>query len=122
MEYKTLSDLGIKRPNEISNYSLSYNCNDSTDILRIKYTRKKGSLLPVAKKFTFPKRKMPGINIDNMTEVSPTLKKAVAELDDILDKDKSNKDRKKELMSELSEFQSYVCHRITEFKSEIDKL
>ncbi len=122
--YPALLSLGINRPHEISSYSLS-STND-VDILRICYTRQKGSLLPTSKKFKFPRRPIPGIHPQPgeslMTEISPALEEAVEELSQLLSKERSFQDRKTELLRELDEFEEYVSLQIAEFKAEIEQL
>ncbi len=122
--YPALLSLGINRPHEISSYTLS-STND-VDILRIRYTRHKGSLLPVSKKFKFPRRPIPGIHPKPgeslVTEISPALEEAVEELSQLLSKEHSVEDRKKELLHELDEFEHYIRVQIAEFKAEIEKL
>ncbi len=122
--YPALLSLGINRPHEISSYTLS-STND-VDILRIRYTRQKGSLLPTSKKFKFPRRPMPGIHPQPgespMTEISPALEEALEELSQLLSKDLTFKERKVELLRELDEFEEYVRLQVSEFKAEIEKL
>ena len=47
-EYKTLGEMKIRNPREIARYSVQTleHPDDHTDVLRIVYKRKKGSLLP----------------------------------------------------------------------------
>lgn len=122
--YPALLSLGINRPHEISSYTLS-STND-VDILRVRYTRQKGSLLPTSKKFKFPRRPMPGIHPQPgeamMTEISPALEEALEELSQLLSKEVALKDRKAELLRELDEFEEYIRLQISEFKAEIEKL
>ncbi len=122
--YPALLSLGVNRPHEISSYTLS-STND-VDILRIRYTRQKGSLLPTSKKFKFPRRPIPGIHSQPgeslMTEISPALEEALEELSQLLSKEHSLKDRKTELLRELDEFEDYIRVQIAEFKAEIEKL
>ncbi len=122
--YPALLSLGINRPHEISSYTLS--SSNDVDILRIRYTRQKGSLLPTSKKFKFPRRPIPGIHPQPgqsmMTEISPALEEALEELSQLLSKDLTFKDRKTELLRELDEFEEYVRLQVSEFKAEIEKL
>lgn len=124
MTYPALKNLGINRPHEISSYTLS--TNNDEDILRIRYTRQKGSLLPTAKKFKFPRRPMPGIQVQpgevGITEISPALEDALAELSQLLKENTSFDDRRDVLLQELSEFEDYIHVRIGEFKTEIEQL
>ncbi len=122
--YPALLSLGINRPHEISSYTLS--STSDVDILRIRYTRQKGSLLPVSKKFKFPRRPIPGTHPKPgqsvMTEISPALEEAVEELSRLLSKEHLLKDKKTELLRELDEFENYIKVQIAEFKAEIEHL
>lgn len=124
MSYPALKNLGINRPYEISGYTLS--THNDIDTLRIKYVRQKGSLLPTAKRFQFPRRPMPGIHTIPgeavMTEISPALEEALEELSLLLDQQQSNHDKKEVLLKELDEFETYVSEQIKEFKAEIEQL
>lgn len=124
MSYPALKNLGINRPHEISGYTLA-STND-VDTLRIKYVRQKGSLLPTAKKFKFPRRPIPGVQPapgeSPMTEISPALEEALAELSQLLSDQSSTQDRKAELLQEVDEFEEYVRVRMAEFRAEIEKL
>lgn len=124
MSYPALKNLGINRPHEISSYTLS-STND-IDTLRIRYTRQKGSLLPASKKFKFPRRPMPGVQVvpgeSVMTEISPALEAALGELSHLLSETASLADKKTELLHDIDEFEEYVRVRLAEFKAEIEKL
>ena len=80
--------MGIFDPEEINRYSVQ--TIDEVDLLRIVYTRKKGSLLAASKRFRFPRtEKMAlgdgqGRETQMYTEVSPELNKAMVELDKIV--------------------------------------
>lgn len=124
MSYPALKNLGINRPLEISGYTLS--THQDVDTLRIKYNRQKGSLLPTTKRFQFPRRPMPGMPVVPgeavMTEISPALEDALAELSQLLSDTHATKDKKAELLQELDEFESFIKTRLAEFRSEIEQL
>lgn len=123
MSYPALENLGIMRPHEISGYTLSTTNNEDT--LRIKYRRQKGSLLPTARKYTFPRRPMPGTTSADgqyLTEVSPALEDALNELSRLLSEKDDSHDRKAELLHEIEEFESYIRVQLAEFREEIEKL
>ncbi len=124
MSYPALKNLGINRPHEISAYTLI--SNNDVDILRIKYVRQKGSLLPTAKKFKFPRRPIPSVQPiagqPAMTEISPALEEALEELSRLLSDASSTQDKKAELLHEIDEFEEYVHIRMAEFRAEIEKL
>ncbi len=124
MTYPALKSLGINRPHEISGYTLSTEAN--VDTLRVRYARQKGSLLPTSKRFKFPRRPMPGVHVapgePEMTEISPALEEALEELSDLLSADKSERDKKAELLQEIDEFESFIRAQLSDFRAEIEKL
>jgi hypothetical protein len=124
-EYKTLREMKVKRPDQIDRYSVQ--SVDNTDVLRIVYKRKKGSLLPDSKRFRFPRIKKTAMEdsgrrkIDIRWEVSPFLQKAVSELDHILDAEISEKRRKAIILEELRLLQQDAAHRIDYIRSLIEE-
>ncbi len=124
MSYPALKNLGINRPHEISSYTLS--TSGDVDTLRIRYARHKGSLLPTSKRFQFPRRPMPGVHVEPgepmMTEISPALEEALAELSDLLSEAKSETTKKEQLLKELDEFETLIRGQLADFRAEIEKL
>jgi len=53
--YPRLDEMGVKNPQQIEKFAVY--TTDSFDVLRIIYQRKKGSLLPVSRKYRFPRVK-----------------------------------------------------------------
>lgn len=119
----TLQEMGIKNPQEIIGYSLFVVGNK--DVLRINYKRKKGSLLPVAKRFSFPRQSklVPSNGSQELiNEISPLLSKAIDELDNLL-KDKNNKSIKKvDLQDELNSLEFEMNSRIKTLKKMIESM
>jgi hypothetical protein len=120
-EYKTLREMKVKRPDQIDRYSVQSVHN--TDVLRIIYKRKKGSLLPESKRFRFPRIKKTAMEdsgrrkIDIRWEVSPFLQKAVSELDHILETEISEKRRREIILDELRQLEEDAAHRIDYIRS-----
>ncbi|MEM7564660.1 MAG: DUF3461 family protein, partial [Pseudomonadota bacterium] len=54
-EYPRLAEMGIQNPQQIEKFAV-YTVGN-TDILRIIYDRKPGSLLPVSRRYKFPQVK-----------------------------------------------------------------
>ena len=54
-DYPRLTEMGIRNPQEIEKFAI-YTVGH-TDILQITYDRKKGSLLPVIRRYKFPQEK-----------------------------------------------------------------
>lgn len=124
MAYPALRNLGINRPHEISGYTLS--SEGDVDTLRIRYTRQRGSVLPTSKRFKFPRRPMPGVQVKPgtpiMTEISPALEEALAELSALINEAKTEANRKAELLKEIDEFEGFIRAQLAEFRTEIEKL
>lgn len=87
--YPALAEMGIVRFHEISSYRLSQN-GDNEDVLRVKYKRTKGSLLPHSRKYKFGRSMKTFVadggtaRMDHNYEISPFLLKAVSELDSLV--------------------------------------
>ena len=62
--YPRLTEMGISNPQQIEKFAIY--STDSNDILRIVYKRKKGSVLPVSKKYKFDRVKK-SIMVDSGT-------------------------------------------------------
>jgi len=124
-EYKTLGEMKIRNPREIARYSVQTleHPDDHTDVLRIVYKRKKGSLLPESKRFRFPRIKKTAVEdsgtrkMDIRWEVSPFLQKAVSELDQILSTDLSKKETIKTILEEMRLLEDEAAHRIDYIRS-----
>lgn len=119
-QYPNLAQMGVQNPQDIIGYTLSHIA-PATDVLKIKYQRPKGSLLPVTRSYNIG-RAVQTRMIDSGTartgeiyEISPVLAKAITELDTIVDA-KSNRDElKKYILTELERVE-------VEFVAEIQAL
>lgn len=126
-ESPTLLEMGIKRCEEITHYSLRQD-GKSRDILKIYYKRKKGSVLPERKTFKFGRSaKMVTDNSAvsgsiEVFEISPFLLKAVAELDQIVDLYQSDKDKVKLMIKRLEQLEKDVSFSTHEIKSVLKSL
>lgn len=106
MQYPNLAQMGVQNPQEIIGYTLSH-ITPATDVLKIKYQRPKGSLLPVTRSYNIG-RAVQTRMIDSGTattgeiyEISPILSKAIYELDQIVDAKTSKDQLKKHILAEL---------------------
>ena len=125
-KHESLTRMGIQNPDEIARYEL-YSV-ENTDILRIIYDRKKGSILPVTRKYRFPQLKKSTL-VDSGTretrvlfESSAELRRAVAELDGLMKSRKSTAVGKEALVSEVRLLEEEVAARINHIKSLIDQM
>ena len=126
IEYEALTKMGIQKPEEIVRYEL-YSV-DQKDILRIIYDRKKGSFLPVTKKYRFPQIKKSTL-VDSgsgqaqvIFESSAEVRNAVAELDRLTKGKKTSVEGKEALVNELRLMEEEVNARIGHLKNLIDQI
>jgi hypothetical protein len=130
LEYKTLREMKVKRPDQIDRYSVQTieRSDEHTDVLRVVYKRKKGSLLPESKRFRFPRIKKTAIEdsgtrkMDIRWEVSPFLQKAVSELDQILSTDLSKKDTITLILEEMRRLEEDAGLRIDYIRSLVKEI
>lgn len=125
-KYEALTSMGIQSPDEIARYEL-YSV-DQTDILRIIYDRKKGSILPVTRKYRFPQLKKSTL-VDSGTretrvlyESSAELRNAVSELDDLMKSRKATSVGKEALVGEMRLLEVELTARINHIKNLIDRM
>jgi len=120
--YPALEEMGITRAHQISAYSLRQDGADK-DVLKIRYKRAKGSLLPESRTYKFG-RSLKTVIADGGTsrmehtyEISPFLLKAIAELDSLVISNKATdatvnsrigEERLAELLKEFDELESLV--------------
>ncbi len=126
IEYEALTKMGIQKPEEIVRFEL-YSV-DQMDILRIIYDRKKGSFLPVTKKYRFPQIKKSTL-VDSgsgqaqvIFESSAEVRNAVAELDRLMKGRKTSVAGKEALVNELRLMEEEVNARIGHLKNLIDQI
>ena len=124
--YPTLTEMGINNPGEIERFSL--NTINNIDIIRIVYTRKKGSLLPASKRFRFGRATKTVIadsgsrKTEVVHEISPFVQKAVAELEHIIDSRGLQVEHAKLIKEEVQRLHEEVASRLAYIESLIDKM
>lgn len=125
-DYPALTAMGIKNPEQIARYAVFVT--DNTDILRLIYARKKGSLLPVSKKFRFPRIKKNAI-VDSGTrkteiifESSNEFRNALTELERLTSKRSDSGELKKLLMHELKMLEEESALRTAYIKQLIENI
>ena len=120
----------IKRPTQIDRYSVQTieHPDVHTDVLRIVYKRKKGSLLPESQRFRFPrikKTEMQDSGTRKMNirwEVSPFLQKAVSELDQLLTIELSKEENIKLILEEMRRLEEDAAHRIDYIRGLVNEI
>lgn len=103
--YPTLSEMGVLHPKQIDSFSI--NSIGYIDVLRIVYTRPKGSILPLTKTYKFPrvqKTVSSGTGPDAAGAVmqsNPAFRAAIEELKSILHAKESAQNIAAEIVEEL---------------------
>jgi hypothetical protein len=122
----TLTEMGVANPDDIARYTI-YTIHD-TDVLRIIYSRKKGSLLPVSKTFKFPRIKK-SVLVDSGTrktqvlfERNPSFDNALTEIEAILENQKNQDQLNQVLADEILQLEAEMTSRIDYIKSLINKV
>lgn len=124
--YPALEEMGITRAHQISTYTLRPDGAEK-DVLKIRYKRAKGSLLPESRTYKFG-RSLKTVIADGGTsrmehtyEISPFLLKAVSELDTLVTSNGEvktavtssvSKERVAELVKEFEELENLVSGQI----------
>lgn len=125
-EYKALDKMGVQNPEQIARFA--FYTVDKTDILHIVYNRKRGSVLPVSRKYKFPQIKKSTL-VDSGTrqtqvlyESAPTFRNAITELNRIMKKKETKEDMHKVIADEVRLLEEDVAVRIDYIKSLVKKL
>jgi len=124
--YPALTSMGVQNPEQIARFA-TYTTEDY-DILRIIYERKKGSLLPVSRKYKFDRIKKSTI-VDSGTrqtevlfESAPEFQNALDELGQLMSARESKDETRKLIAEEVASLEEDVAARMSYIKSMMDKL
>jgi len=124
--YPKLTEMGIRHPLEIEKFGV-YTVGN-TDVLQVTYNRKKGSLLPVIRRYKFPQVKE-SVVVDSgtrQTEVlfksTPAFREALHELEALKLARDQGKDLKALLEEEIRLLQEDISLRTDYIKSLISQL
>ncbi len=124
-KFPALDSMGVKNPKQIARYAIYMS--ENTDILRIVYDRKKGSILPVSRKYRFPRLKKSTLvdsgtrQTDILYESSAEFRHAVAELDSLMDSRGSAVENQKLILEEVQALEEEVTARIHYIRTLIEK-
>lgn len=125
-DYPKLTEMGIKHPQEIEKFAI-YTVG-RTDILQITYDRKKGSLLPVSRRYKFPQIKK-SVLVDSGTrqtetlfESSPEFREALHELEVLKAAREKGLDLATMIREEIRHLEEDIALRTQYIKSLLDKL
>lgn len=124
--YPKLAEMGITRPEEIEKFAV-YTVGN-TDILQVTYNRKKGSILPVIRRYKFPQVKE-SVMVDSGTrrtetlfKSTPAFREALHELEELKLARDQGKDLKAHLQEEIRLLQEDVALRTEYIQTLIDRL
>ncbi|NKB77522.1 MAG: DUF3461 family protein [Gammaproteobacteria bacterium] len=124
-KFPALSSMGVQNPEQIARYAIYMT--ENTDVLRIIYDRKKGSILPVSRKYRFPRLKKSTL-VDSGTrqtgvlyESSAEFRHAVTELESLMDSRGDAKENQKLVLEEIRALEEDVAARIHYIKTLIEK-
>lgn len=127
IETPSLTEMGVRNPNQIVNYSLVRVANDM-DVLRISYGRPRGSFLPKRRSYEFKRLGKPmtgGSGADAssvLMEISPLLSGAITELDQLLVENRVTVSSKADLQAEIAEITKEMNARLAHLSKAIDQL
>ncbi len=124
--YPHLKEMGIQNPQEIEKFAV-YSTEDQ-DILRIVYKRKKGSPLPISKKFKFPRLKK-SVIVDSgsrqtgmIFESVPAFRDALHELEQLKVEKTRSDDLAGQIADEINFLEEDVALRIAYIRALVKKL
>jgi hypothetical protein len=125
-DFPRLTEMGIQHPQEIEKFAV-YTVGN-TDILRIIYDRKPGSLLPVSRRYKFPQIKK-SVLVDSGTrqteivyESVPPFREALSELEKLKSEREKGLDLKAMIKEEMRNLEEDIALRSQYINSLIDKL
>lgn len=125
-EYPVLHSMGIINLQQMLSYSV-YMTRKDMDVLRIKYKRPKGSLLPVSRTYKFGRSQRfetiesGSRKAELVYDISPLLNKATTELDTIIKRQTSNEVDKRQILDLLDRMQNEVNTDFEVLRQMIDK-
>ncbi|MDH3221601.1 MAG: DUF3461 family protein [Gammaproteobacteria bacterium] len=125
-DYPKLREMGIQHPDEIEKFAV-YTVGH-TDILSVVYDRKKGSLLPVSRRYRFPQVKK-SVMVDSGTrqtqtlyESTPAFRDALHELEQLKLARDQGQDLKILISQELRHLEEDIALRTQYIQSLLEKL
>ena len=124
--YPKLTEMGVQHPEQIEKFAV-YTIGN-TDVLRIIYDRKKGSILPVSRRYKFPQVKE-SVLVDSGTRQTETLYKstpafreALHELEQLKSIREQGQDWAAMIREEIKHLEEDIALRTQYIQSLVDKL
>jgi hypothetical protein len=125
-DYPQLTKMGINNPGQIVKYIV--NGILTYDVLRITYSRKKGSFLPSSRTYKFPRvqKEIPAKDSNGKSttvmETDPSLRTAIAELTVLLEEKRQEQDVKNDLLEQVALLEEDIALRSEYIKELIERL
>lgn len=122
-----LAEMGVNNADQIIGYTL-VQTNPDTDVIRINYKRPRNSILARRRTYEFkrmgkPKRGISEPNEDRIRyEISPILRRAIAELDELLAQKNSKKASKMQIQREIEDLRLEMNTRLAHLGSLLQEL
>ncbi len=124
--YETLKEMGVTDIENIEKYTLRQEGDE--DILKIYFKRRKGELFPHSMKFRHG-RSVKMVQVDSgshqykeVSEISPTILKAAAELDQIVSHELTLQDQKQRILSDIEHLERVIARKLEQLKADVEKL
>lgn len=124
--YPKLTEMGVQHPDEIEKFAV-YTVGH-TDILRIIYDRKKGSILPVSRRYKFPQVKKSVIvdsgtrQTETLFESTPAFREALHELEQLKLAREKGQDLAAMIREEFQHLEEDIALRTQYIKKMLEKL
>lgn len=125
-DYPRLKEMGIQHPEQIEKFAV-YTVG-RTDVLQVIYDRKKGSLLPVSRRYKFPQVKN-SVLVDGGTrqtetlfESTPAFREALHELEQLKSIREQGQDVATMIREEIKHLEDDIALRAQYIQSLVDKL
>jgi len=121
-----LQSIGIRNTGDIKRYSLRQE--GERDILKIYFKKTGRELLARSSKFKFQRQQKrvsggyQGDNYTNLSEINPTLRGIIKELDALAVSANSEKEVKEQLLDDLKHLEIVVANKIKEMEEKIARL
>jgi len=125
-DYPKLTEMGVQHPDEIEKFAI-YTVG-RTDVLRIIYDRKKGSLLPVSRRYKFPQVKKSVIvdsgtrQTETLFESTPAFREALHELEQLKLAREKGQDLAAMIREEFQHLEEDIALRTQYIKTLLEKL
>jgi hypothetical protein len=124
--YPNLKAIGITDTDRIEKYTVR--TEGKSDVLKVYYERGKGDLFAKSEKFKYP-RQQKRVKVDSGTstynetsEIAPTLRYVIEELDQIAKREVQETDVKKKILADLRHLEKVVNSKIAEIEADLERL